>query len=102
MQFQWKLNLNVYLIRIAFFAFLLPFFEAFGEIIDAFQLHILREELIIYKTRFLEAKLKVKKYSNKRPQKHDFFISSFLKFLKIFMSKFQNLKYFFLYNSNEK
>ena len=57
MQFQWKLNLNVYLIRIAFFAFLLPFFEAFGEIIDAFQLHILREELIIYKTRFLEAKL---------------------------------------------
>ena len=57
MQFQWKLNLNVYLIRIAFFAFLLPFFEPFGEIIDAFQLHILREELIIYKTRFLEAKL---------------------------------------------
>ena len=57
MQFQWKLNLNVYLIRIAFFAFLLPFFEAFGEIIDAFQLHILREELIIYKTRFLETKL---------------------------------------------
>ena len=50
MQFQWKLNLNVYLIRIAFFAFLLPFFEAFGEIIGAFQLHILREELIIYKT----------------------------------------------------
>ena len=61
MQFQWKWNLNVYLIRIAFFAFLLPFFEAFGEIIDSFQLHILREELIIYKTRFLEAKLLVKK-----------------------------------------
>ena len=57
MQFQWKSFFNVYLIGIAFFAFLLPFFEAFGEIIDAFQLHILREELIIYKTRFLETKL---------------------------------------------
>ena len=57
MEFQWKSNLNVYMIRIAFFAFLWPFFEAFGEIIDAFQLHILKEELIIYKTRFLEAKL---------------------------------------------
>ena len=57
MQFQWKLNLNVYMIRIAFFAFSMLFFEAFGEIIDAFQLHILREELIIYKMQFLEAKL---------------------------------------------
>ena len=42
--------LHVHLIEIAFFAFLLPFFEAFGEIIDAFQLHVLKEELIIYKT----------------------------------------------------
>ena len=57
MEFQWKSNLNVYMIRIAFFAFLWPFFEAFGEIFNAFQLHILKEELIIYKTRFLEAKL---------------------------------------------
>ena len=103
MQFQWKNYFACTFDRIWFFVFLWPFFEAFGEIIDAFQLHILREELIIYKTRFLEAKLKVKTYSNKRPQKHDFFISSFLKFDKILWIFFcQNQKYIFLCNFQGK
>ena len=34
-------------IRIAFFAFLLTFFEAFMGISDAYELYVLREELFI-------------------------------------------------------
>ena len=41
---------NVLYIRNGFFAFLLPFFELFAEISDAFKLPILREQLMLYKT----------------------------------------------------
>ena len=53
--------MDVLLIRNGFFAFLLPFFETFPEVSDAFQLHILKEKLMLYKTQYLEAYLKVGK-----------------------------------------
>ena len=88
------------MIKIAFFVFLLPFFEAFGENKWCLQIRYFRRETYALQNAVFGSLFVSQEIFEQKASKTRFFYFIIFDFLMRFLR--QNYEIFFLYNSNEK